>query len=76
MEESYSVKEIRDLTEKHRRSAEHGNMPNSGLQNRLDEMANEIRYEGHYVDGDFDEARKLLSGFGADSFTAWHLGEY
>lgn len=76
MEESYSIKEIRDLIEKHRRSAEQGDIPNRSLQSRLDEIANEIRYEGHYVGGDSDEARKLLSGFGADNFTAWHLGEY
>ena len=76
MEEFYSIKKVRELIEEHRRSAKDGNMPSRNLQSRLDEMANEIRYEGHYVDGGSDEARKLLIGFGADSFTAWHLGDY
>ena len=75
MTESYSMNEIRELFEKHELFIRHGK-PNRGLQDRLDEMANQIRYEGHYVDGDSDEARKILMGFGADSFTAWHLGEY
>ena len=76
MTEFYNITEIRELAEKHERSTKQGSIPNGELQDRLDEIANMVRYEGAFVDGNPDEARRLLIGFGADNFTAWHLGNY